>query len=179
MTYSEVKPIGWTKRAITEMAEKLATAWGIEPKNTLDSLAARLGGSVAYQDMLSVDQTNDGSILIDDIRNFRIFVPDYVSFERNRFTIAHEVGPYVLHYVAQRLGGRKIKAARASGPNQQRAEREADWFAAGLLMPQALFLEEYLKSEGNLTSVARHFGVSVQAAKWQLDYLNVNAAPKA
>ena len=179
MTYLEVTPIGWTKRAVTSTAERLAKAWGVAPRDQLEAVTARLGGTIEYQDILSVDQTKDGSILIDDVSSFKIFVPDYVSFERNRFTIAHELGHYVLHYIAKQLGGKKVKAARASGPNQQRAEREADWFAAALLMPQALFLEEYKKSEGNLTSVARHFGVSTQAAKWQLEYLNANADPTA
>lgn len=177
MTYLDVKPIGWTKRAVTNAAEKLAEAWGLVSGGSLETVTHRLGGTVEYQDVLSVDETKDGSILIDGVRDFKIFVPDYVSFERNRFTIAHELGHYVLHYIAQELKGEKVKAARASGPNQERAEREADWFAAALLMPSAEFVEKYTSSDSNLTLVARHFGVSTQAAKWQLDYLSANVNP--
>ena len=176
MQYEEVKPIGWKKRDVVAAAEKLASAWGLEPGEPLDKVTLKLGGSIEFQDALSIDASKDGSILIDDIGRFQIFVPDYVSYERNRFTIAHEIGHYALHYVAQKLGGRLIKAARASGPNQDRAEREADWFASGLLMPKVKFLEECRNSSADLNSVARYFGVSTQAAKWQLEYYNAEIA---
>jgi predicted transcriptional regulator len=174
MQYDDVAPIGWTKRAVLDVAEKLAAAWNLEPGEPLDGLVKKLGGNVEYQDAFTVDTSKDGSIRIDDRHDFRIFVPDYVSYERNRFTIAHEIGHYVLHYVAQKLDGRQVKAARASGPNQERAEREADWFASGLLMPKDDFLKVCEDSSADLTSVARKFGVSTQAAKWQLDYYNVH-----
>ena len=177
MQYDEVAPIGWTKRAVLDVAEKLATAWDLEPGEPLDGLVKKLGGNLEYQDALSVDESEDGSILIDGRQKFRIFVPDYVSYERNRFTIAHEVGHYVLHYVAPKLDGKRIKAARSSLPSQQqavRAEREADWFAFGLLMPKMKFLQKCEESSADLNAVARYFGVSTQDAKWQLGYYNAD-----
>jgi Zn-dependent peptidase ImmA (M78 family) len=179
MHYDAVEPIGWTKRAVLDVAEKLAASWNLAPGEPLDALVKKLGGDVEYQDALSVDASEDGSILIDGRHNFRIYVPDYVSYERNRFTIAHEIGHYVLHYVAQKLEGQRVKAARSSQPNQQqavRAEREADWFAFGLLMPKTQFLEGCKESSADLNSVARYFGVSTQDAKWQLGYYNADTA---
>lgn len=177
MAYNEVTPVGWTKRAVSEVAETLAAKWKLNPGDRLDAFAARLGGTIEYQNVFAVDGTKDGSILIDDERDFKIFVPDYVSFERKRFTIAHEIGHYILHYVAQGMKNQKVRAARASGPNQERSEREADWFAAALLMPKDEFLRVYREAGDSLIAVARHFGVSKQAAKWQLDYYDAIAKP--
>jgi Zn-dependent peptidase ImmA (M78 family) len=170
MEYQDVSPIGWTKAAVSSIAEKLAKKWGLEPGSPLEGIVERLGGKVEYQDVFSAQDTNDGSILINGIRDFIVYLPDYVSYERNRFTIAHELGHYVLHYVAGKRDGQKVKAARASGPKQNKAEREADWFAAAFLMPKNEFIDAVNKS--SVISTARFFGVSTQAAKWQVEYYN-------
>jgi Zn-dependent peptidase ImmA (M78 family) len=176
MTYSEVSPIGWTKAAISRVAGDLCAKWDITPAQSLDEIITRLGGRIEYQNVFTAQDTNDGSIVIDGIRNFTVYLPDYVSNERNRFTIAHEIGHYILHYVAQNLGDQnaKVRAARAAGPDQNKAEREADWFAAGFLMPKPDFLDVYNKNDKNILSTARHFGVSTQAARWQVEYYDAN-----
>ena len=100
---------------------------------------------------------------------------------RRRFTIAHEIGHYVLHakknpdadvFIDRAVYFRKVVAT--SNTNHQ-IEMEANAFAAGLLMPEAL-IEDYLeenesldlgKSEG-IKALASEFDVSPQAMSYRL-----------
>ncbi len=63
---------------------------------------------------------------------------------RRRFTIAHEIGHFVLHpgRLAPERGGAVNEAWRLQ-------EREADQFAAELLMPEALVHEAVLELGGD------------------------------
>ncbi len=106
---------------------------------------------------------------------------------RRRFTIAHELG----HWVCQVLEGhpapvfcRRVSPAPesletvagiggAAGPGQpvaagQRAlEREANVFAAELLMPLAAIRSAWTPAD-SLPSMAERFGVSGEAMHWRL-----------
>jgi Zn-dependent peptidase ImmA (M78 family) len=78
------------------------------------------------------------------------------GMERERFSIAHELGHYVLHSL---FGQKKIRAARyGSDP----IEWEANWFAAAFLMPEELFLRK-ISEYSNKEIVASFFGVTVPA----------------
>lgn len=59
-----------------------------------------------------------------------------------RFTIAHELGHFHLPGHPQKLfsGGRSIHESRSGFVSRDPVEREADLFAASLLMPQRLFV---------------------------------------
>jgi hypothetical protein len=73
--------------------------------------------------------------------------------ERERFTIAHELGHHVLHATGQQtLFCRKPSVDPEDGPAAEREplpviEREANTFAAALLMP-AEMIERYYRSTG-------------------------------
>lgn len=87
------------------------------------------------------------------------------SPERRRFTLAHEVG----HWVCQVLEGRGAPVmcrADEVGVGEGRAlEREANVFAAELLMPAELVQEHF---EGSLAGAAATFGASDEAMHWRL-----------
>lgn len=163
MTYEAVQPTNWPKSVIYDHAEKVAGVLGYDPAKPLEDIVTSLGGTITYQNLFEVEETNDGSILIEADGSFKIFLPDYVSIERNRFTIAHELGHYVLH----RESGKKLQAARLINASNDRAEWEANWFAAGFLMPKSAFIEKFDELEGHPVALARHFRVSVQSAKIQ------------
>jgi len=84
---------------------------------------------------------------------------------RRRFTLAHEVG----HWVCQVLEGRVAPVfcrAEEVGVGEGRAlEREANVFAAELLMPEPLV---YATFETSVPATAEHFGVSEEAMGWRL-----------
>lgn len=104
---------------------------------------------------------------------------------RQRFTIAHELGHYFLHreddkiYVDnenyyQTIMFRTTKQLNLSNADYQR-EREANSFAAALLMPQTLLLKELKKYNGfdlsdnsMITELAKKFDVSIQAMSFRI-----------
>lgn len=137
----------------TDCAQKLGFAPGAE----LEPIVKKLGGRITYQSLDDVTK-NDASIRVDSVDNFEIFLPDHTSWERDRFSIAHELGHYLLHFpmckepmVAQRFGSNRV-------------EWEANWFAAGFLMPAGEFKFAFGKHR-SLALVAHHFGVSLAAAE--------------
>ncbi|HXV57728.1 MAG TPA: ImmA/IrrE family metallo-endopeptidase [Gaiellaceae bacterium] len=92
---------------------------------------------------------------------------------RRRFTLAHELG----HWVCQVLEGRGAPVmcrADEVGVGEGRAlEREANVFAAELLMPEALVRARY---DGTVAGTAVHFGVSEEAMGWRVYNLGVTPA---
>jgi hypothetical protein len=84
---------------------------------------------------------------------------------RRRFTLAHEVG----HWVCQVLEGRVAPVmcrAEAVGVGEGRTlEREANVFAAELLMPEELVREQF---DGTASGTAVRFEVSEEAMGWRL-----------
>lgn len=102
----------------------------------------------------------------------------YQSPVRQRFTIAHELGHFVLHKKELSLSKTELPVFRngrsSTGENKQ--EREANLFAASLLMPEN-FIEDELKNfnliGGSLLEyLAGTFKVSEQAMSYRLAYLN-------
>lgn len=136
----------------TDCARKLGLASGAE----LEPIVKKLGGRITYQSLADVTK-NDASIRVDGADDFEIFLADHTTWERDRFSIAHELGHYLLHFpickapmIAQRFGSNRV-------------EWEANWFAAGFLMPAAEFKSVFGKHH-SLAHVAGHFGVSLAAA---------------
>jgi Zn-dependent peptidase ImmA (M78 family) len=89
---------------------------------------------------------------------------------RRRFTLAHELG----HWVCQHLEGKTAPVyCRAADvqPEPSAAdralEREANVFAAELLMPEPRVREEWTRPAA-IDELASRFGVSGQAMTWRL-----------
>ncbi len=89
---------------------------------------------------------------------------------RRRFTIAHEIGHFVLH--AERLRPERGGHGNAAWKAQ---EREADQFAAELLMPEALVREAVVEQGRDVTRLAGRFDVSRQAMQTRLRRLGLTA----
>ena len=92
---------------------------------------------------------------------------------RQRFTIAHELG----HWVCQCLGGRMEPVyCRAEDvgvdPEAKALEREANVFAAELLMP-----EEAVRAHYAAGMAASSFGVSPEALGWRLYSFGLASVP--
>jgi Zn-dependent peptidase ImmA (M78 family) len=92
------------------------------------------------------------------------------SEQRRRFTIAHEIGHFVLH--PQRRAPERGGAANASWQAQ---EREADRFAAELLMPEHLVREAVVVHGCDVGRLADRFDVSHQAMQVRLRGLGLTA----
>lgn len=165
-SYSPPKPTQAGKQAINTFAEAAAEKFGYKPGGSIEAIVGRLGGTVEHLDPFDADIPE--SICVERLREFTIFISSLTSSQRDRFTIAHELGHYVLHFpmLTKSDPKAKMKATRwVDDSNKEliRAEWEANWFAAGFLMPEEKFKTKMSKHK--LSAVADYFGVSEAAAK--------------
>lgn len=150
--------------AIEEYAQRVGDAHNVYTDGYADvyRLVANLGGCI---------ETRDGgeSLKVQDTGQFTIFLPHFTTEMRDRFTIAHELGHYFLHY----------RYADIDGPmsydrgGRNRAETEANVFAATLLMPAEPFEEKWKEHSGDVWRVAGYFGVSPAAARVRAEVLEL------
>jgi len=126
--------------------EALAWTMGVPVKfRTLDSCEAKIVG-VGDRAIITVD--------------------DRFGEQRARFSLAHEIGHWCRHRGQVLFCDKKDIGTTKSSASHK--EREADFFAAELLMPRYLFLPE-LRSFGSpsfqsISSLATSFGISRKAA---------------
>jgi Zn-dependent peptidase ImmA (M78 family) len=102
---------------------------------------------------------------------------------RQRFTIAHELGHFILH---QNLSNIFIDSSLVFFRNEEASEGtkkqeiEANTFAAELLMPESILIEKArnqpLDDDKVIKELAKNFGVSVQALTIRLTILGLITA---
>lgn len=117
---------------------------------------------------------NISGMIRQDGSGYMIVVNGTHALTRQRFTVAHELGHYIYHRDLLGKGVGDTRAYRAEGtelPNPNITithERQANTFAANLLMPNHLIAS--LKAAGTTTpeALARALGVSVEAMKIKL-----------
>lgn len=96
---------------------------------------------------------------------------------RQRFTIAHEIGHFVLH--PQKDAFVDYRRERGEGETRPPRERHADMFAAALLMPRKQLLKDFrrLAKDGYTDQItaalAKQYAVSEDAMRFRL--LNLNS----
>jgi len=157
------QPCGWSRGRVQEFAEESAKALGYSVRGDLTSIVGRLGGSIKPADHVGTT----GAISVNGPKNFIIHLSQISGANRDRFTIAHEIGHYILH---SQLGERAPMTVNRDGTG--RLEWEANWFAAGFLMPAAEFRKMVEKGYGN-AALAVHFGVSEAAVSIRRETLGL------
>lgn len=100
------------------------------------------------------------------------------SAGRRRFTIAHELGHWRLHCSGTDAGAKfcrsdEVGAPAAEAHAMKAIEREANRFAAALLMPEAAVRAEASKLKLNVALLAQRFGVSGPAMQVRLESLHL------
>jgi hypothetical protein len=158
---------GKTKTEIFAIAERYAETVGFLPGDRIEPLVGRLGGTIQYLAALDSVDGVDGSLFVEGPGRFRILVSAFTGPERDRFTIAHELGHYVLH---SGLGKSRIRAARFGS---ERVEWEANWFAAAFLMPERDFRSACAKYGNKSALVAARYLVSEKAAEVRMTALGI------
>jgi len=164
-------PARTPKRLVFRFAEEFAKALAFGVGDPLEPLVARLGGTISYKGNAQLFGGIPESIKVLSSNNFTIFLPLNTSGERDRFTIAHELGHLFLHYpLVQKLHGAHATMIATRWVDNtdldlQRTEWEANWFAAAFLMPEADFERAYRKASGISLSVAARFGVTDKAVE--------------
>lgn len=150
------------RKMIRRIVEELLDRYQIkEPPVDVEKICEKHGLSVLRKDVESISGfivRNDGKTVI-GVNSSNVQV-------RQRFTIAHELGHYLLHSpntddVHIDSGFEVRFRDELSSQGTDRSEQEANFFAAELLMPQK-FLESDLKNIGNLDLVDGEFLESLE-----------------
>jgi len=158
------------RRKIESMIEELLSSYKInEAPVPVERIAKAKGARIFYQSL----EDNMSGFLYRDKRQAVIGVNTHHAPARQNFTTAHELGHLLLHDQEQLHVDHEFRVRLRDDVSSQGTdddEREANFFAASLLMPKQ-FLEEDLASEefvdllddDFLSELARKYGVSSQA----------------
>lgn len=165
MTYRTPQPSKLSKESISHLAEKFSARVGYEAGCDLESLILKLGGKLEYQDFWELEESDSGSITVEPDNSFTVYLANHTSIARDRFTVAHELGHLVLHFLLPKAtdptGDWGLKASRfGTGIT----ETEANQFAASFLMPEKQFREVHERFGCDIVETADYFGVSFSAA---------------
>lgn len=167
------EPTYLRKPSVHSIAENVAAQLKFEPGGDIQSLVEGMGGKIKIKDFWSEGDKEGGSLEVYEEDNFRIYIPSDTSPTRDNFTIAHELGHYVLHYLWQiQVKKKKPFKLRATRYGSDRAEWEANWFASAFLMPQKEFSRQAKTT--NLAELAQMFSVSRQAASIRAKSLGID-----
>lgn len=160
--YSLATPSNLSRSSVGRIAEKLSKDLNYGKSGDIRECVYLIGGKVKVKDFWETDEKT-GSLIVRDIGDFVIYIPGHTSLERDNFTIAHELGHYVLHCLYQENEVKLPMIADRYGSG--RVEWEANWFAGSFLMPEERFKKAFHSADGHLPSIAKQFGVSEEAAR--------------
>ncbi len=162
------------RKKIRELVEDLLKDNNIlQPFIPVDLVAEKMGIKVEYQNF---DDQNLSGCILRNGASALICVNSNESKNRQRFTIAHEIGHFMLHredegFVDKGLN-RNLESSKATDPK----EIEANHFAAELLMPKE-FIEKDVEAvevsdyDDFIKSLAARYEVSAHAMTLRLNYL--------
>ncbi len=172
--YENPIPTRASKANIEAFAERIAKNISFGPEKLIEMAVARFGGGISYEQPNG--EKREETIRVEPDGKFKIFLPLLTSPARDRFTIAHELGHFFLHFplVKAKHVGKGMRATRWPGndPESQRCEWEANWFAAAFLMPKDLFKDAFDRNN-DIYQLAAMFKVSDVAAKVRAKRLNL------
>jgi Zn-dependent peptidase ImmA (M78 family) len=134
--YTPMKSGDYDLSLVYGFGESVSESVDWSPDLNLHELLKCNGGRVHYVDFAVFQQHPkifDKSIYVHKKNDFDIILPAYASMIENRFTLAHELGHYVLH---SKLSGDKCFAC-SNGDTP--IEKEANCFALGFMMPSKAF----------------------------------------
>ncbi|MEO5331884.1 MAG: ImmA/IrrE family metallo-endopeptidase [Magnetococcus sp. YQC-5] len=163
----------YRREEVYELGTQIAQQLGYKPNGDITAAIKKAGGTIEYRAPSDLEAGDSGSMIIHSIRNFTIYLSKYTSANRDRFTVAHELGHYVLHYFIIKKDNEQLEPMVCTRAGDGRVEWEANWFAAGFVMPEEIFKTIFNKRKGNLELVAAHFGVSRSDAEIRANYLGL------
>ena len=147
-----LKPLNISNLQIEEFVNEIRTKLSFNKKPFLTTVVENLGGTIAY-----CDHPND-SLIIKGKNDFTVFVSKYLDPPRVKFSLAHDLGHYFLHYINRTDKSDDIVIVKYNECHEM--EREASAFAMLLLMPEEEFLKVFEKYDKNLDLVSNYFGVT-------------------
>lgn len=148
-----------------------------EPPVPVEEIARQLGAQITYEAF----EGEVSGMLYRDGPNAVIGVNSRHATTRQRFTVAHECGHLVMHRGQPMFIDRFVRVNWRNGESS-REEREANAFAAELLMPRRLMQSEIDRAIAKfqhgtpqqiVAELARRFRVSTEAMTYRLTNLGV------
>jgi len=139
-------------KAVKE-SQKILLAFGVDsPPIPLTDIVSAYGLNIVYADFSPLTKGNEIAGFI-DFEKKKIFVNKDDSPNRQRFTIAHELGHYILHeeYVKDESKYKVLLRRPLNNRDYTKEEQEANCFAANLLVPKDL-LNKYKNMPTTITS---------------------------
>ncbi|AMO55609.1 ImmA/IrrE family metallo-endopeptidase [Endozoicomonas montiporae] len=154
--------MSYTREQIKERANGLIRSLDIGDQIPvpIEQVATRLG--YGYENFLPDESTRNVAGAVSHSQKM-IYLNDEDSARRQLFTLAHELGHIVLHFDPTNPDQNFVDY-RTPGPKNTR-EKEADMFAAELLMPEQHFINSWAHWSGIASLVAADFAVSEYAAE--------------
>ena len=156
-------------QARKKAAEVLKNFGVKEPPIDPEDIAESIGIDVVYASFdTPVSDSISGFIdFSEGTDNVRIVVNDEISPKRKNFTIAHELGHYLLHQdYAQGEGYQILPRSNIHGTTKPDVEKEADAFAAALLAPKSM-IERY-RPIASLPEMSKIFVASEEMLRWRI-----------
>lgn len=143
------------------------------PPVDVKSIASHLQLKVLEE---KLDSEISGALVLEQGKGV-IGVDKSQSPQRQRFTIAHEIGHYKLHYKPDKMFIDEHVYLRSNQSNLE--EIEANAFAASLLMPKFM-IDNFIKEneytfigDDQINKLAKKFNVSSIAMTYRLSNLNI------
>lgn len=136
----------------------------------LDGMARAIGLEVAER---CFDDPDVAGMIECAGRTYRISLNGTDSPRRRRFTLAHEIAHYILHrdLIGDGITDRGLYRSRLSDA----IERQANRYAANLLMPSGLVRAAWREGDCSIAGMAARFHVSEDAARIRLKELGYGA----
>lgn len=152
MTYKEGKAdFRRVKETVTEILDNNFIS---QPPVNAQKIAEDSGLSVSFVDFPESLKDVSGFL---DFQNKEIYVNNQEEPFRQNFTIAHELGHWFLH--RNRVNEYQVLMRRPIGGEKSPLEKEANFFAASLLVPAEMLLNCRLKNMSN-EDIAKKFKVT-------------------
>ncbi len=155
-------------------SQLLAAHWDGTLPVDIDLIARRIGVEVRDLPLSGEDRTISGKIEHPPEAHPVVWINRSEAQVRQRFTLAHELGHHALGHLR---GTRKLlrdPAANFSSAGTSLVEREANAFAASLLMPANVArFAVHEKKVLDITRLASGFNVSQAAMRFRLQNLGL------
>jgi len=164
MKKSDLEQIEFKTRDLLEDA--VGDIYFIEPPINIAKILEKLGLSLALTGFK--DPGVSGAF---DKKTQTIYLSKNDSKKRQAFTIAHEIGHIILGHKKKVDLFYRTQADSFDGQSQEE-EKQANYFAASLLMPKEL-VEKFWETHHDIELLAAYFGVSRTAAYWRLKELSL------
>lgn len=170
MPLPKAMAIGLSVGELEGVAEHFLSVVGENAAGDMHRLVKLFNCDVKVTDAIELASGVHGTVEVRGKKDWTVYLPEHTGPLQDRFTLAHELGHYVLH---SRLGRVAIQASRTfnSAEEPDAAEKEADAFALALLMPKLAVDSAIEKYGEDVQLLAAIFSVEPPVADTRLKSL--------